>query len=330
MLAPRALAALSAVAAASAAYTFSPGYIPAGDDVGPIPAGSTIAQAQALCTATAACAAFTYLGPREGPLPVAGYMKDATGLANFLYNSSSPWSTYARAFGPCDLFAAGGTPCAAAHSVVRALYADFSGKLYQVNRSSDNAVLDIGVGLAGIADTAAQDAFCAGTDCTISMIYDQSERLNHLGPAPAGGAVNRPDLGVNASRFPFTIAGAPAYAAYFENLSGYRRDNTSGIAVGNAEATYYMVTSGQHANDGCCFDYGNAEVDNHDDGAGTVSARTPRTRTPQTRPNTHIFTAAADGGCLLGHVHDLGQGHGQWALGDGGPRERPVGRQRPQ
>jgi hypothetical protein len=255
-----------------AAYSFYSGYVPAGDDVGTLPPGATVAAAQAACTANADCVAFTFDGPRGGPVPGTTYLKNASGWAQFMENTTSTWSTYARAFGPCDLFAAGGTPCAAAHSVVRALYADYAGRLYQVNRSSDNAVLDIGVGLAGVADAAAQDAFCAGTSCTISMIYDQSERLNHLAPAPAGGAVNRPDLGVNASRFPFNIGGAPAYAAYFEHLSGYRRDNTSGIAVANEEATYYMVTSGQHANDGCCFDYGNAEVDNHDDGAGTMEA----------------------------------------------------------
>ena len=293
------VAALAALApSARAAYSFYPGYVPAGDDVGTLPAGTTVAAAQAACTANPACAAFTYDGPRGGPIPGTCYLKNATGWANFEENATSTWSTYARAFGPCDLFAAGGTPCAAAHSVVRALYADYAGALYQVNRSSDNTVLDIGVGLAGIADAAAQDAFCAGTACTISMMYDQSERLNHLAPAPAGGAVNRPDLGVNASRFPFSLGGSPAYAAYFENLSGYRRDNTSGIAVGNEEATYYMVTSGQHANDGCCFDCmslarrraaacttrispitaaslfldGNAEIDNHDDGAGTMEA----------------------------------------------------------
>ena len=36
-----------------------------------------------------------------------------------------------------------------------------------------------------------------------------------------------------------------------------------------------MVTSGRHYNDGCCFDYGNAEVDNNDDKAG-IGARVQR------------------------------------------------------
>ena len=33
---------------------------------------------------------------------------------------------------PCDIFAAGGTPCVAAHSTVRALYGDYEGPLYEV------------------------------------------------------------------------------------------------------------------------------------------------------------------------------------------------------
>ena len=35
---------------------------------------------------------------------------------------------------PCDLFRAGGTPCVAAHSTVRALYQSYSGALYSVKR----------------------------------------------------------------------------------------------------------------------------------------------------------------------------------------------------
>ena len=36
---------------------------------------------------------------------------------------------------PCDIYAAGGTPCVAAHSTTRALYAAYNGSLYQVRRS---------------------------------------------------------------------------------------------------------------------------------------------------------------------------------------------------
>ena len=68
--------------------------------------------------------------------------------------------------GPCDIFSGGGTPCVAAHSLVRALFGVFDGALYQVKRASDNATQDIGVlSAGGFANAAAQDAFCAGTVC---------------------------------------------------------------------------------------------------------------------------------------------------------------------
>src|SRR5579862_7374661 len=51
----------------------------------------------------------------------------------------------ARPKGPCDIYAAAGDPCAAAHSTTRALYAAYNGPLYQVLRQSDSKTLDIGV-----------------------------------------------------------------------------------------------------------------------------------------------------------------------------------------
>ena len=82
---------------------------------------------------------------------------------------------------PCDLYAAGGTPCVAAHSTTRALFAGYNGRLYQVRRASDGRTTDIGtLGAGGFANSAAQDAFCAGTACSITVIYDQTTRGNNL------------------------------------------------------------------------------------------------------------------------------------------------------
>src|SRR5580700_6786168 len=50
-----------------------------------------------------------------------------------------------RPKGPCDVYAAAGDPCVAAHSTTRAMYAAYSGPLYQVLRQSDGKTLDIGV-----------------------------------------------------------------------------------------------------------------------------------------------------------------------------------------
>jgi len=178
------------------------------------------------------------------------------------------------AAGPCDIYSQANTPCVAAHSLVRALYNAYSGPLYQVMRQSDNRTLDITVlSPGGYANSSAQDAFCGRTQCVVQRIYDQSPMRNHLDPAPAGGAVHQPDKPVTADRHRITIGGGkPVYAAYFEGGMGYRNDRTQGVATGNNPETLYMVTSGTHVNGGCCFDYGNAEVNNNDDGAGTMEA----------------------------------------------------------
>eukprot|EP01123_Difflugia_compressa_P009088 TRINITY_DN290_c0_g1_i5.p1 TRINITY_DN290_c0_g1~~TRINITY_DN290_c0_g1_i5.p1 ORF type:complete len:326 (-),score=61.20 TRINITY_DN290_c0_g1_i5:117-1094(-) len=178
---------------------------------------------------------------------------------------------FTAAEGPCDIYGRYNTPCVAAHSMVRALYGNYNGPLYQVLRKDDNATLDIHVlSSGGFANSAAQDSFCSRSTCVVKIIYDQSPMQNHLEPAPAGGAVHHPDNPVTANRHRVTVGGHPVYAAYFEGGMGYRNDRTKGIATGNNPETLYMVTSGTHYNGGCCFDYGNAEVNNDDDGAGTM------------------------------------------------------------
>lgn len=43
--------------------------------------------------------------------------------------------------GPCDIYAAGATPCVAAHSTVRALLCAYSGPLYQVRKRTPELFL---------------------------------------------------------------------------------------------------------------------------------------------------------------------------------------------
>jgi len=57
-----------------------------------------------------------------------------------------------------------------------------------------------------------------------------------------------------------------------------------------------MVTSGKHFNDKCCFDYGNAEIDNRDDGRATMEA---------------VYFGNATGGMNHG-----GAGNGPWIMAD--------------
>ena len=174
---------------------------------------------------------------------------------------------------PCDIYAAAGTSCVAAHSTTRALYAAYSGNLYQVRRSSDNTTLNIGtVSAGGVANAAAQDSFCSGTTCVITEIYDQSGNGNNLTDAPAGGAAGGPDALANATAAPAMVDGSKVYGVYIAAGDGYRDDSTRNIATGDAAEGEYAVLDGTHFNNGCCFDYGNAETNNNDDGAGAMEA----------------------------------------------------------
>jgi hypothetical protein len=169
--------------------------------------------------------------------------------------------------GPCDIYATGGTPCVAAHSTTRALYGAYNGPLYQVRRSSDSTTRDIGVtSVGGYADAAAQDTFCANTACVITIIYDQSGRNNRLTQAPPGGfpgpAPGGWDNLADAKAAPITVGGQKAYGVYITPGTGYRNNNTNGVATGDQPEGIYAVVDGTHYNQWCCFDYGNAQTNN--------------------------------------------------------------------
>jgi len=182
--------------------------------------------------------------------------------------------------GPCDIYAAAATPCVAAHSTTRALYASYSGNLYQVRRKSDKAVKDIGLlTIGGVANSADQDAFCANTTCTISKIYDQSPKANHLVVTPAGGWLGHGGTEANATAAKIKLDGRTVYGVYttgsFDTTVGgvgYRNNKTTGVATADQPEGIYAVIDGKHYNQYCCFDYGNAETNNLDDGPATMEA----------------------------------------------------------
>jgi hypothetical protein len=174
---------------------------------------------------------------------------------------------------PCDIYAADGTSCVAAHSTVRALYTSYNGPLYQIRRASDGATTDIGLlSAGGYANSDAQDVFCADTACTITKIYDQSPKHNDLVIEGGGGANHNGDVPANPNAAHVIVGGQKVYGLYVGPGVGYRDDNTSGIPVGGQAQGAYMVASGTHVNSGCCFDYGNAEVNNDDNGNGHMEA----------------------------------------------------------
>ncbi len=190
--------------------------------------------------------------------------------------SAAP-SAAAASSAPCDIYAAGGTPCVAAHSTTRALYSSFNGALYQVIRGSDNATTNISpLSAGGTANAAAQDQFCAGTTCLIKVIYDQSGKGNHLTRALRGAfsgpAADGNDDLASAIGAPVIVNGNKAYGVFGSPGTGYRNDATNGVATGNQPEGMYSVFDGTHYNDQCCFDYGNAETSRTDTGDGHMEA----------------------------------------------------------
>ncbi|MEU8198260.1 arabinofuranosidase catalytic domain-containing protein [Microbispora amethystogenes] len=212
-----------------------------------------------------------------------------------------------RPQGPCDIYAAGNTPCVTAHSTTRALYASYNGPLYQVRRMSDNRVRDIGVvapvggaypDAGGYADADRQDSFCEDTICLITTIYDQSGKGNHLYQAPPGTfrgpAVGAFDTLAIADMAPITLGGHRVYGTYIMPGMGYRNNNATGLAKGDEPEGIYYVIDGKHYDSGCCFDYGNSSTNGRAVGTGTMET-------------TYFGTATAWGS---------GSGPGPWIMAD--------------
>jgi non-reducing end alpha-L-arabinofuranosidase len=185
---------------------------------------------------------------------------------------SAPEAAQAATSEPCDIYANAGTPCVAAHSMTRALFAGYDGPLYQVRRWSDNTTTNVGLlSTGGIANAATQNSFCAGTTCTVTLIYDQTANHNNLAIEGAGGNGGA-DAGANAAALPITVGGHGVYGLYVSAGVGYRDNSTVHVATGSAPEGEYMITSSTHINNRCCFDYGNAETSSDDTGNGHMDA----------------------------------------------------------
>ena len=200
--------------------------------------------------------------------------------------------------GPCDIYRKGGTPCVTAHSTTRLLYSKYNGPLYQVVRESDGASLDVFAMKNGVADAAAQDAFCENTVCYISVIYDQSGLGNDLLPAPPGTFLGPDKGGFNtrsiADMAPALLDGQKVYGVYVMPGMGYRCNNARGLAIDDEPEGIYYVIDGNHFDSGCCFDYGNSSTNGRAVGTGTMET-------------TYYGTSTAWG---------RGNGEGPWIMSD--------------
>jgi hypothetical protein len=219
----------------------------------------------------------------------------------------------ADAIGPCDIYRDAGQPCVAAYSTVRRLLSTYAGPLYQIrsgssdqNTGTGGETHEIAQTSSGLADASSVRAICEGTICTVSLLYDQSGRGNHLPVAKAGNAYGGPyaefdDFESSATRDAVTVAGERLYSLYMETRQGYRlpRPDSSlpmrddGLPRRDAPQGIYLLADGTHAGNACCWDFGNIATN------------------PQTfyEPNALFFGSDFGG---------VGAGEGPWFMADWG------------
>lgn len=213
--------------------------------------------------------------------------------------------------GPCDIYEAAGTPCAAAYSTVRALSSTYTGPLYQV-RKQGGGTKDIGQTDDGFANAKEQDDFLGGSAGTISKVYDQSGNGNDLTVAKKGnyqGTASQDCKEANAKAQSLTVNGHKVYSLFTANNAnqGYRANQegysgypasvqaAKGMPINNEPQGIYALEDGSRPGVGCCccFDFGNASLNN---AAGPTGAM-----------NTLFFGIGYWG---------KGSGNGPWFLND--------------
>jgi hypothetical protein len=154
------------------------------------------------------------------------------------------------------------------------LLSTYAGPLYQIRTRSSNqntgsggATHDIGQTADGFADAAAVDAACAGTICTVSLLYDQSGKGSDLPVAKAGITFAGPDGALDdfessATQEPLTVGGHKVFPLYMEARQGYRLARLGdGMPRGMVPQGIYMLADGTRAGVGCCWEFGNGPID---------------------------------------------------------------------
>ena len=135
-------------------------------------------------------------------------------------------------YGPCDIIAAGGQSCVAAQSVTRRLFGGYNGAIFQLTRASDSTTQDIGTTATGVYSAASVAAFCLGTSCSFSKIYDQTGNNNVLPQATV--SLQAPWLIHPQKALP--VIWTSQVLGYYRN-----RTATTNIPTGTASSTQYYV-----------------------------------------------------------------------------------------
>jgi hypothetical protein len=169
-----------------------------------------------------------------------------------------------------------------------------------MNTGSGGMTKDIPQTSDGFADTSVQDAFCSGSFCTFSVLYDQTGNGNDLKSAPAGlsnggSYAAMPDFESNATKGTITISGHKVYTVYMNTREGYRTPlnfKAKGVPLGNTAQGIYELADGTHTGSACCWDFGSVSPD----------------PTKYVTMNTLFFGNAT--------FWDKGAGSGPWFMGD--------------
>ncbi len=173
--------------------------------------------------------------------------------------------------GPCDIYKAANMPCAAAYSMVRVLSKSYKGPLFQVragssstnNTMSGGTTKDISPGSDGFVDSSTVDEACAGTYCTVSVLYDHSGNGNHIKRAPKGNAAGGEKATLDdyesiATNGKVKAGGHTVYSLYMKAVEGYRSTVVGNkMPVGKEPQGTYMLADGTRKGTKCCWDFGN-------------------------------------------------------------------------
>jgi non-reducing end alpha-L-arabinofuranosidase len=191
---------------------------------------------------------------------------------------------------PCDILEKASSPCVGAYGMVRKIYKNYSGALYQVrSKSNTSNTKDVTMLTDGYADIKVQDDFCASGGCTVSKLFDQSPKGNHLvltpnvcwlsnngqfGPkcnASSGAVQHESDISKNPK---INAGGHSVYGLHTENGQGncYRVIKGNGTATGEDPEFVYAVMDVTQWTPWCCYDFGNAESTGQPDSYSSMEA----------------------------------------------------------
>lgn len=152
-----------------------------------------------------------------------------------------------------------------AYSTGRRLKSDYTGALFRVRRSSDNAEQDIGfVPETGLVNTSALTTFVGAGDGLVTTIYDQSGNITDIGNGTAAGQPAIVLAGV-VQTFGSNSIPAPRWDGSNDNLS------SGNLAISSESfSVWWACRDLSHAAAGILLNFGTTSV-----GAGEWAIQSP-------------------------------------------------------